>query len=207
MLKSLDERLGILTKAILEDAQSDAAKVQEEAQQKADEILRDAKRQAETIRKGILSRVVHDVEILEEEKRSEEKMKAQMLWLSRRQVLLDKVFQEVQKRIPGLVSSPDYAIHLEGLIVEALTNIQSDTVILHFDPQSQQCINDEFIGRIAEKTHLQITIGDPLDTGTGVTAETTDGRRRIDNTLENRLQRQRQQLRANVYHVMMGENV
>jgi V/A-type H+-transporting ATPase subunit E len=207
MLKSLDERFDILTKAIMDDAQSDAAKVRDDAQQKADEIMQDAKEQAEMIRKNVLSRAVQDAETLKEEKLSAEKMNAQMLWLSHREALLDKVFQEAQKRIPGLVSCPDYATYLEGLVKETLTNIQSDTVILHFDAQSQQFIQDEFIERIADETKIHITVGDLLETGTGVTAETTDGHRQYDNTLETRLVRQQQQLRASVYHVMMGENV
>lgn len=207
MLKSLDERFDILTKAIMEDAQSDAAKVREDAQQKADEIVRDANAEAASIRKDILDHAHQEAEVLKEEKLSEAKMKAQMQWLEHREVLLDKVFQEAKNRIQGLVLTSSYPKVLENLILETIANMQSDEIILHFDTISQKIISTDWIKELAENTQISLTIGETLQTGTGVTAGTKDGKRQFDNTLETRLQRQQQQLRSSVYHVMMGEKV
>ncbi len=54
---------------------------------------------------------------------------------------------------------------------------------------------------------VRLRAGEPLARGTGVVLETPDGHRRYDNTLETRLARMQDGLRAPVYHILMGEAV
>ncbi len=52
---------------------------------------------------------------------------------------------------------------------------------------------------------VRLRVGEPLARGTGIVLETPDGHRRYDNTLETRLARMQNILRASVYHILMGE--
>jgi vacuolar-type H+-ATPase subunit E/Vma4 len=61
------------------------------------------------------------------------------------------------------------------------------------------------IDEVSKATGAAITIGENLPDGVGVVAETTDGHRQLNNTLSNRLHRQQDNLRAAVYHILMGE--
>ncbi|NSW52122.1 MAG: hypothetical protein HPY85_06430 [Anaerolineae bacterium] len=205
MLKSLDERIELLTRAILDDAQADAAHAEEDARARAEEILQTAKGDAEKLRKEILDKAANEAAVIKDEQLAEQKMKAQMTWLTHREELLDAVFAEAEKRLSNLVDTPAYANVLLQLILEAVNHLQSDAVILHLDAVSRGQLTPQMIDEVSKATGAVITIGDNLPDGVGVVAETTDGHRQLNNTLSNRLHRQQDSLRAAVYHILMGE--
>lgn len=205
MLKMLDERIDLLTKAIVDDAQAEADEIRADARAKAAEIEHAAKVSADEIRRDILTKAQQEAATFEEEIAAEGKMKAQMLWLDRREKLISQVFETALSRIPSILENDQYPSVLQELIKEAALNTQSEAVILHFDPFSRRLATDDMLAAIFNQTHQTFTFGDDLTSGTGVVAETQDGHRQYDNTLEMRLRRQQQSLRAAVFHILMGE--
>ena len=58
-----------------------------------------------------------------------------------------------------------------------------------------------------DSTTVTLTLGDRLETGTGIILATPDGRRRYDNTFETRLARMEDGLRTAVYHILMEDTL
>jgi len=205
MLKMLDERIDLLTKAIVDDAQAEADEIRADARAKAEEIEHAAKVSADEIRRDILTKAQQEAATFEDEIAAEGKMKAQMLWLEHREKLINQVFETALSRISTIVHTDQYPQVLHELIKEAALNTQAADVILHFDAFSRSLVTDDEVTAISGETNQTITIGDDLTEGNGVVAETQDGHRQFDNTLEMRLRRQQQSLRAAVFHILMGE--
>jgi vacuolar-type H+-ATPase subunit E/Vma4 len=59
----------------------------------------------------------------------------------------------------------------------------------------------------SKEQKIEAKPGEPLDHGTGVVIEATNGHLQYDNTLETRLQRTWNATRSQVFHLLMGETL
>ncbi len=67
--------------------------------------------------------------------------------------------------------------------------------------------SDGVLDEISKGMKARLQLGEPLEKGTGVMVETSDGHLQYDNTLETRLNRMQGGLRSTVYHLLMGESI
>lgn len=206
MLKSLDGRIQDLTRAIIDDARAEVIQLHTEAKAKETEILTAGEKEADQIRKEILDQAQKESAAYKEKALADIQMQARMLWLERRELLFSKVFDNAKQRLSSLIQTPEYALALKGFVKEAVSNIQATTVRLHFDDFSRGLISDLDLKTIQEELKVKLLIGENIQKGIGVVAETEDGHRHYDNTLEVRLQRQQMGLRSAVYRILMGES-
>jgi vacuolar-type H+-ATPase subunit E/Vma4 len=205
ILKSLEDRIEDLMRAIRDDSRAEIAQLEVEARAKEAEILKAGHQQAEDIRTAILDHARKEAATLREEKMAEVQLNAKMRWLKQREKLLSAVFDGARSRFTDLLNSPEYTLALPGLTKDAIEHLQCDFVILHFDAFSRQLITDKELAEITAETNTTISVSDDLSTGFGVVAQCRDGHRLFDNTLEIRLNRQMESLRAPVFSILMGE--
>jgi vacuolar-type H+-ATPase subunit E/Vma4 len=207
MLKSLDRRIEDLTHAIQEDSRAEINQLKSEARAKEAEILKAGREQAEKIRTAILEAASMKAAALREEKQAEVQLNARMRRLQKREELLSEVFSAARTHLTNTINSPEYKPALFVLTKEALQNLQTNPVILHFDSGSRSLITESDLSELTSSTKLEITMGDDLSSGIGVVAQDTKGHRVFDNTLEARFDRQVVTLRAQVFKILMGEQV
>lgn len=205
MLKSIDERFEDLSRAILEEAQADAEMLRSVAKLKVNVDIEAGQKKAEKIRTEILENAKLEAEQLKEERLAEVSVKAKIDWLEKREKLLEAVFLEVRSRFNNLIESNEYTQALRSLIWDAISQLQSDQVWLHFDSASRRIIDDKTLSELSENLDVEIHIDDDLVDGIGVIAQDAQGHRLFDNTLETRLRRKMENLRSEVYKVLMGE--
>jgi vacuolar-type H+-ATPase subunit E/Vma4 len=204
-MKATDENIKVLSNAVLRDVRGDAEQVLAEARTKADEIRQRAQEQAEAERAQILEGAKVEAERIRGQVVATTQLKARTMELEQREKLLQEVFDTVKKRLPSVLRGSDYEKIAQRLLREAITQLGGSTVIVRADPETMKSLSTRVLEDIAKETGMKIQLGDTLEKGLGVIAETEDKRRQYDNTLETRLRRMQDTLRSSVYRILMGE--
>ncbi len=205
-MATVDENIATLERAILGEARTETEQVKANAQAKAEEIRRRAQEQADNERKGILDQASQQATRLRSQALSTAQLKARSSELAHREKLLERVFKSVKQKLPELQKRPEYDKIVAGLIREGLTQLGPGQVQIRADKQTQQVLTSAFLDEIAKSTHTNLTVGKPLEQGTGVILETEGGHLTFDNTFETRLSRLQGGLRPEIFKILMGES-
>jgi V/A-type H+-transporting ATPase subunit E len=204
-MRSEEENLQALSRAVQETAHDEAERILAEAKSKAEEIRRHGREEAEAKRKDILDRAARDSEHLRSQAVATARLQARKRELEHRDRLLEGIFAEVRSRIPTLAKRPDYESIVLRLVGEAADHLASDSLRIRADERTRRILTEARLASLSQKTGVKISAGPKLEQGTGVVAETEDGHRRYDNTLETRLQRMQSGLRSAAYRILTGE--
>lgn len=125
--------------------------------------------------------------------------------LEQREKLLKEVFDTAKQKLSTIQQSNDYEKNAQKLLREALVLLGASAAKVRTDVSTQKLFTDNVLEKMSKELNIQIRLGVPLERGIGVIVETEDGHRQYDNTLETRLKRLQDTLRAPVYHILMGE--
>jgi vacuolar-type H+-ATPase subunit E/Vma4 len=195
-----------LTGAILAEAQQEAQQILAEAEAKAADIRHRAEVQASSESAERLQLAEVEVQTLHTHTIAAAQLDAQTLKLQKREELLTEVFERVRQQLSALPQSEGYAVLVRPLTREAVENLSVEgDIVLRTDPATQALLDSALQADLGQELGVHLTAGSPLEQGTGIIAETPDGHRKYDNTLEARLARMQERLRAPVYRILMGE--
>ncbi|MBK9008076.1 MAG: hypothetical protein IPM31_13925 [Anaerolineae bacterium] len=204
-MNSEAENIVELERAILIEAREEAEQMQVEAKEKAEAIHKRAQEQAESERKAVLDRAREDADRLRSQSTATAQLKARSSQLEHREKVLDNVFTEVKKQLDAVKKRPDYDAIAALLLREALTQLRVGKADIRADESTQKALKKGALDEIAKELKGEFTISGGLDEGTGVVVDASAGKIHYDNTLETRLSRLQNTLRASVYKVLMGE--
>lgn len=205
-MSSRQDDIQTLQHAIMQEATAEAQRILGEARTKVAGLRQEAHAQLEADKNSILADARDKAEDLVERTVAEVRMEAQSLRLERRERLIDHVFAEARSRMADTTQWPEYGQVACFLVRDAAEQIDSDRLVVHADARTAQQLDERGLESIADEVGIQLDMGSPLEGATGVVVETPDGHRRFDNTLEQRLRRFRDRLRAPVFHILMGED-
>jgi V-type H+-transporting ATPase subunit E len=206
-MRPAEENIELLSRAILKEAEVDAQQIQAEATEKADAIRKRAQEQAEKERQEILEHARQEAERLRSQVVANAQMKARTLHLEHREKLLDRVFDAAKQKLPAVQKRSDYEKLVAQFLREALLQLNAKKAVVRADGGTQKVVKDRVLDQISKELDAEVTMGDVLEEGTGVTVDASDGHLHFDNTLETRLSRLQGTLRSSVYHVLMGEKL
>ena len=204
-----------LRKAIMAEAKAETSQILQDAEAKARSVREQARAQAEAKREQILERAHQEVGDGCSHTIAMAQLEAQTLKLKRREQLLERTFAQARQRLAALPQSPDYAQVARCLVKEAAACLlpppgerlgvgPDQELVLLADQETQTVLSDEVLADLENELGLRLLVGEPLTRGVGVVLRTVDGHRQFDNTLETRLSRMRDALRAPIYHILMG---
>jgi vacuolar-type H+-ATPase subunit E/Vma4 len=205
-MTSVEESMQALSRAVLAEARAEAEQLLADARTKVEAIRQRAQEQAETEGKQILERARQEAASIRSQCIAAAELGARTLKLERRERLLDSVFDAVQQRLSAVQQWTDYGQIVRQLSNEAVAQLGAPSARIRADVRTRAMLADGMLAEIASQAGVELELGEPLQRGTGVIAETVDGHRQYDNTLEARLSRLRGALRAPVYHLLMGES-
>jgi vacuolar-type H+-ATPase subunit E/Vma4 len=206
-MKTIDESIENLKRAMLSEAKAEAEQAQATAKAKAETIKQHAKEQAAELRAKILDRTREEAERLSGQVKATSQMKARTMELEKREKLLDMVFSNSKDQLASIQTWSDYEQIALKLMKEALSQIKAGQVLVRADASTLQYFTEAVLEQISKETDVQISLGAPLEHGIGVIATTTDGHLYYDNTLETRLIRLQNSLRLPIYRVLIGEKI
>ncbi len=207
MADTEEPNIEALSRAVLRDAHSDADQVLAEAREKSEAILQQAREQSASVRAEILEAARREAQRIQSEQVSTAQLKARMLQLEQREKLLDEAFSTARQQLSLLQQGSDYGQIARRLLQEALAQLGVKELRLRMDPLTRKMLTDEVLAQAAREAGVQVQPGPALERGLGVIAETLDGHRQFDNTLEARLLRLQDSLRMPVYHLLKGERL
>jgi len=202
-----DDNIQRLSREIIQQAENDAEKILADAKLKAEEIKKQAQDTVNNEKKRILDQAKNEAERIRGQSIATAQLKARTLILESREKLLTNVFESAIKKIPSIQEWNDYDKLVETLTMEAIDQLAAKKVILHADKVTSKILSDSVLKKISTKFDGSIELGDPLEKGTGIIAETVDRHLNYDNTFETRLRRLESELRSPVYHLLMGETL
>lgn len=205
MVKSLDERIEDLIRTIRDDSRTEIEDLESEAKKKESQIMAKAQIEAEQIRSSIIFNAQVSAKAIREEVLAESELALKRKYQTRREKLIEQVFDRVRSSLPDLIDRPEYSAALPGLIKESIQRLGTSEAILHLDKRSRDLIDPEQLTKMAGSLDMKVTVGDDLSSGFGVIAVSPEGHRVIDNTLGARLQSQKSQLRMTVFEILMGD--
>jgi len=202
-----DENIERLSRDILQQAQAEAEQLISEANIKAEQIRNRAKIDASAEQEKILGQAKRDAERIHSQALATTQLKARTMQLEAREKLLLSVFEAASSQITSVQQGSDYEATIEKLASEAIQQIGSKKVVLRADKTTKKILQESLIKKLSSQLNVEITLGDDLTDKTGVIAVTPDGHLNFDNTLETRLGKLENELRAPVYHLLMGESL
>jgi V/A-type H+/Na+-transporting ATPase subunit E len=206
-MKSVDENIETLSKAILSEAEAEAKQIKADAEAKAEAIRLRAQQQAEAERAEILQRASAEAERLRSQVIATTQLKARTQQLEYREKLLDQVFAAARQQLPTIKQWSDYDTIVLRLLREAIVQLKAEQATVKVDSATQTRLSAEAVAKLAGELKVSLQIDGALKQGTGVIVETSNGRMHYDNTLETRLNRLQNILRSPVYHLLMGETL
>jgi vacuolar-type H+-ATPase subunit E/Vma4 len=206
-MKSVEENLQALSRSVLHDARAESEQMLADAKAKAEAVRQSAAEQAKSEREAILAQARQEAERIRSEAIAAAEMRARTLQLERREKLLDSVFEAARGRLPAVQQWTDYEQIVRQLVREAVAHLGAGAVQVRTDAKTQKLLSDDLLAELSEELNVQLQRGATLERGVGVIAETVDGHRQYDNTLQTRLSRQKDALRFPVYRVLMGESL
>ena len=207
MKNNIDESIQELSRAVMNEAKTNAEKIKAEAIEKAALIQQEAQNKADMEREQKIALAKKEAAGIKKQQIASMKLKAQMLWIDRREKMLDNVFVAARERIVNITQWSNYEEIVVQLVKEAVENLQSTEVKVFADAKTLSLLTEKKLQQIAKEMDYKLVLGGELTQGTGVVAETMDGHRQFDNTFEARLDHLQDSLRAPVYHVLLGETV
>jgi V/A-type H+-transporting ATPase subunit E len=204
-MKTEPKDIEMLERAIMVEANEEAAQLLAEAKEKAAAIRKRAQAEAEAERKVILDRAKQDADRLSSQALATTQLKSRSTQLEQREKILDGVFEEVKKQLDAIKKRPDYDAIATLLLREALTQLRVNKAEIKADELTQKALKKGALDEISKELKGEFTLSGALEEGTGVVVDAADGKIHYDNTLETRLSRLQSALRSSVYKVLMGE--
>ncbi len=205
-MKPEDETIEALSRSILRDAREEAEQIQTGGKEKGDEIRQKAMKAAEAEKQEILGRARQEAERIRSQVIASAQLKARTLQLEHREKLLERVFKAANERISGIQKRSDYQQIVMGLLREAVMQLSASKVSLRADAETQKILKGA-VEAFSKEHNVEVSWQEPLEEGVGVVVDASDGHLHFDNTLETRLERQKNSLRSSVYQVLMGEKL
>jgi vacuolar-type H+-ATPase subunit E/Vma4 len=206
-MKTIEENIQALTSAVLNEASVEAEAIVSEARIKAEAVRERAQEQAEAERNAILDKACQEAARLHSQAIATTQLQARTTQLERREQLLDGVFEEARKQLTTMQQWTDYQQIAQQLLREALVHLGSDAAQIRADARTRTFLTDEVLSAVSEELKIQVQHGEELSEGTGLIVQTIDGHRQYDNTLEARLGRLQNTLRAQVLSLLMGDKI
>jgi ribonuclease Y len=203
--KSVAEGIRALRREILSKAQSQAEDLTEAAKGERDAARQQAEEKAQAIKEEILRSAREEAASTKQQGISAARLEAQRKLLAKREELISQVFTEAQKRLTELRHSDAYPNVLRRLLVEAAAGLGGGNLVVLANEEDRALLSDEFLAQVAQGLDRETTLRrseSSVEVEGGVIVERTDGHIRYDNSFAARLERSKDELRSEAYHIL-----
>ncbi len=203
------ETLNKLVHTILADAEAEAKILLAEAESESARVIKEAQDEAERRRQRILLEANAEAELVKKRELSRTGLKIRMDTLTAKEKLIDQAFTKALEKLQTVTKTPEYIALLENLIVEGAIGLGGGELQVqtnHNDSLQSQNFQ-KLEKRIYEKTKTNTTLillPNRINCVGGTIVKTTDGSIVIDNTFEEKLARQRRELRVLIAKTIFG---
>ncbi len=205
----ISESSDAIRRRILDDAEKEAQKLIAQADEKAEEILNTARERAKDIRDAELDRRKKHIEETNRQRIAETKVEHHRRLQTFKSGLIDDTFNEATERLKKYVEKPAYSETLTRLIIEGATALGGGDLLLKLNKADKKRVSKETLKRLADEiskaTKIETTLvlnDEALKNIGGAVISTADQKATVDNTFEARLERIREEAKAEVETIL-----
>ena len=202
-----EESIRKIVEAIQTEIKEKANEVILTSQAKAKEILENAKKTSEEHKKRISEKGIQEAEMEKNKIIAQARLEARRMRLSAQEGLIEDVFKSAEERL-RLVKDDEYKKILEKLVIESALHLGTNEIEILTDVKGKTLLY-KFLSEISEKVKIKsesgpisLTISDEVITKSGIIVRSKDERMEIDNTLETRIKRIKENLRPKVAEIL-----
>lgn len=206
-MRSTEENVAMLSRAILNEAQEEADQILIEAKENADAIIQRGEEQANRERERILDRAQQSADRIRSQAIASTQLKARTMQLESREKQLEKVFETARAQLKSVQQRSDYREIARSLLRDGLIQIKANSVIIQADEITMKHLSKDYLEELSKELRVRIQVGETLENQIGVVIDSENKRIHFDNTLDNRLSQLQFVLRAPVHHLLMGEQL
>ena len=190
-----------ILQALDDQCRQECQEIFSRAEVEAKQILDKAEVEADAIRQARLDKVKAEARSETTSMLYTARLKSKNTIISIKEQVAEKALASADEDLQGLRSRQDYPAILEEMIGEGLTRI-SGKVLVHVDPADK-----EVAETVMKKLAIDHELHTDVQTAGGAMVSDADGRVRIINTVEERLNRAREKLRMYVSGILFEEEV
>lgn len=176
---------------ILNEAREEAEKIKEEARKRAEDqaewILRKARTQAEIEKQRLVANA---------------KLEVRKKRLVVQEELVKEVLSALRERLSSLPDD-EYFETLGRLAREGVEELGLKEVVVTSNERTINLLSER-LEEFKEKVGVEVVLGEPIETIGGLVVSDPEGKVRVDNTFEARMERMENELRAEIARALFG---
>jgi V/A-type H+-transporting ATPase subunit E len=189
LIQSMEEGAGEKIAEIRSEMQRTIENIRRESSERAEEVHRSLLEEARSAAKDQRNRTLFQVRGEENEALTREK-----------EHRVNEAFKKAGERMKEMRKDPSYRDLFSGLLSESLAAVDIRDIQVHVDPRDQELCRSS----LSERSVRADVIPD-LTTAGGVELSSADGRIKVYNTLESRLEKARSVYNKEVCRFLFGE--
>jgi len=197
---------------ILQDARNEAEQIIRQAEEKAKQILHEMEKRVKDSRDKRLEEGRRYVEEAAARSLADTRVEYRRLLSEEKEKLFEEVCRIVLEGLREFSGTEKYLETLQNLVIEAGVILGGGRLLVHLNESDKARLRAKDLGRIAKEiekitqreTSIEIA-GSPIDSIGGAIVARRGEDVSVDNTFEERLQRIREERRADVYRILFEE--
>ena len=205
-LTRIKDGLTAIASEVLEDVSKEAEAIILKTEADAKEILKTGKKEAAKIYtiKVTEAKAKTEVEKRRIESLTEVEVRNQLL--QTKETLVDEAFDKAVARINEFVKTKAYHDYLLKFIQEAVKKVGSKNLTVHVNSKDKNWLEKDQLENLSKKLHFDLKLAEQTENCVGgCKIQTNDGKVIYDNTIENRLQQLKPELRIEVVRIFFSQ--
>ncbi|MBP1927521.1 V/A-type H+-transporting ATPase subunit E [Methanolinea mesophila] len=189
-----------LVRSMEESAEEKISEIRSETNARVEEITRESSEKADYVHQSLLDEAHSEARDQRNRTLYQIRGEENVITTTEKERLVDEAFRKAGERLARARTDPAYGEQFAQLLTESLAAIEAMEIRVHIDPRDQ----DLAIGILKGKSVTAELVPDLVTAG-GVEVSSADGRIRVYNTLESRLNKARNVYNKEVCRILFGE--
>ncbi len=205
-MSSVSRGLLSIAKEVLADVEKEAESMILKAESQAERILDEAEKAAKERYSSITKEGEERIKTERTERTVLFEIETENRLLQAQEEIVNEIFERTLSHLREYVSTREYQECLTRLIIEACGKINADKMVIQLNQNDYAALTEERLGNISKEAGVKLVKSDkPINIIGGVIVKSPDGKIVVDNTLENRLNTLKPNLRVKIANLLFRE--
>lgn len=198
-----------IRRKIISDGEKEADKIKAEAKEKSAEILKAARKRAKEMKEMELERIKKHIKETHRQTIAEKKVDYHRRIQVFKTELIDDTFKKAKEKLQKYAEKPAYEATLNNLIIEAGVALGGGELVVKLDEKDKKRMSKRVLEKLSKeiqkrtKTETKIVVGEAtIKAVGGAIISTTKQRATVDNTFEARLERMKEEAKAELETIL-----
>ncbi len=203
---SVKDGLSAISNDVLADVQKEAEEILLSAKNDAKQALKTAKQQADKNYQRVINQEAVKTEAEKRRIISVTEVEMRNCLLQVKEELVDAAFEKTLLKLKEFASSDEYHRYLLKLIREVAKEMNQKSLVIQVNARDKAWLTEEELGQVSKKLKCVLKILDQTgDFIGGFKTQTLDGKIAYDNTIDNKFEELKPQLRVELAKIMFKE--